>query len=252
MEARKEREQKFHDHAFSENLRSPSVSKFYSIVKSSREFYTKLVVRNCRGKNILEYGCGKGSYAFQLAKNGANVIGIDISEVAIKIAKEKAKDEGVVQKTNFLIMDAEKLTFPDNYFDTICGTGILHHLDLKRSLNEVVRVLKPEGKAFFIEPLGHNPAINFYRRLTPHLRTDDEHPLTMQDLDLITKYFSKVQTEFFYLFSLLAIPFKRFIIFSPTLNLLEVVDKTLFNSFPWLKKFGWFVVISLSGPKHYL
>jgi len=198
MEARKKEEKKFHDHVFSENLRGPSVSKFYSIVRSSRDFYTKLLLKNCGGKRILEYGCGKGSYTFLLAKNGAQVIGIDISPVAIKFARAKAREENISESTKFIVMDAENLKFPNNYFDVVCGTGILHHLDLDNSFKEISRVLKPLGKAFFIEPMGHNPAINFYRKRTPHLRTHDEHPLKMRDVELLKRYFKTVKSEFFY------------------------------------------------------
>ena len=44
-------------------------------------------------------------------------------------------------------------------------------------LNEISRILKPNGKLLFIEPLGTNPLINFYRKLTPKSRSKDEHPL---------------------------------------------------------------------------
>jgi len=45
-----------------------------------------------------------------------------------------------------------------------------------------------KGSAIFIDPLGHNPAINMFRRSTPDLRTEDEHPLLLEDFRLAGRY----------------------------------------------------------------
>lgn len=174
----KEHQKDFFDQHYGLDRRR-SVSKFYVITSSSRGYYEKLllsaVLKLTNDINVLEYGCGKGSYAFFLAKYGVRVVGIDISEVGIRLAQERADCEGL-KNVKFLVMDAEEMEFENNSFDLVCGTGILHHLDLNKALKELVRVLKPEGKAIFVEPLGHNPIINLYRKLTPSLRTKDEHP----------------------------------------------------------------------------
>jgi SAM-dependent methyltransferase len=99
-------------------------------------------------------------------------------------------------------MNAEALTLPDASMDAVCGSGILHHLDLHRSLAEVRRVLRPEGFAVFVEPFGTNPIINLYRRLTPKMRTVDEHPLVPADFDLMRAQFSSVEVEFHNLLAL--------------------------------------------------
>ena len=54
-------------------------------------------------------------------------------------------------------------------FDAVLGKQILHHLDLGVAIPEIVRVLRPGGRAVFLEPLIHNPLLEGYRRLTPHL-----------------------------------------------------------------------------------
>lgn len=249
MESRKEREKKFHDHAFSENTRTKEVSKFYSIVGGRDKYFTNLLIENCKDKKILVYGCGKDSFAFQLAKNSTNVTGIDISPVAIKISRERAAKEQVSNKVRFLEMDAEYMSFPNNSFDVICGSGILHHLNLKRSLKEISRVLKPNGRAFFVEPLGHNPAINYFRNRTPHLRTKDEHPITINDITLFRKNFGRVETKFFYFITLIAIMIRGLPFFQSTVNVLEKIDNYLFKVLPTSKKMAWFVVISLYNPK---
>jgi len=102
-------------------------------------------------------------------------------------------------------MNAEALDLPDGTFDRVLGHGILHHLDLSRALAEVRRVLKPTGRAVFVEPLGTNPLINLYRRLTPESRTVDERPLTRGDLALVRRTFPDATYRYFELTSLLGL-----------------------------------------------
>ena len=83
----------------------------------------------------------------------------------------------------------------DDSFDLVCGSGILHHLDLPAAMRELARVLRPSGRAVFMEPLGHNPAINAFRNRTPELRTPDEHPLLGKDLKLCRRYFGSVEVK---------------------------------------------------------
>ena len=97
--------------------------------------------------------------------------------MAIEQAIEHARAEGLEDRLTFRVMDAEQLEFADDSFNLVCGSGVLHHLDLNRAYAEVARVLEPTGIGVFEEPLGHNPAINAYRRRTPEMRTVDEHPL---------------------------------------------------------------------------
>ncbi len=229
-----------------ENRRA-SVSKFYSITRASRKYYEGILKANCLNKRVLDYGCGVGTFTIWLAKQGAIVTGIDISDARIELAKRRAIEEGVSNAT-FLVMDAENLEFDDDYFDIVCGGAILHHLNLSKALSEIARVLKPGKMAVFIEPLGHNPFINLYRRLTPSLRTRDEHPLVMKDLKLMRRYFGNVEVKYFHLFSLLAVPFRNSPIFQPLLNLTESIDRALLQ-IPILQRQAWQAVIVLSQPR---
>ncbi len=246
MDDRIQKERRFHN----QRLRGPAeraADKYYSITRASMDRYLTALSRDARGKRVLEYGCGPGSYAFHLARRGARVTGIDISEVAIRRAKEKAARE-VPGDVTFRVMNAEALEFADDSFDVICGKAILHHLDLGRCYSELARTLKPDGRACFIEPMGHNPLINMYRRLTPGLRTEDEHPLVMPDLALARRYFGLVETEFFHLSSILAVPFRGGRVFSYVLGGLETVDRLLFAVVPFAKRLGWTCVMSLGEP----
>ncbi len=248
MESRKHKEREFFDKSFDGHKRE-SVSKFYSVAQSSREPYRRFLIAECEGKKVLEYGCGPGSSTFFLAKNGAQVIGIDISKVAIEQAETKAIEEGVMDKTAFLLMDAEEMGFPEESFDIVCGSGILHHLDIGKAFKELGRVLKFNGKGIFIEPLGINPAINLFRAMTPSLRTQDEHPLLMKDLELAKRYFKKVETEFFHLFIILAVLFHNTRIFPRLMRVLDKVDALIFKLLPVMKPLAWMVVIRVLKPK---
>jgi ubiquinone/menaquinone biosynthesis C-methylase UbiE len=246
MTTKQQKEQAFHDQAFREGTRA-KVTEFYAVVRGSRAFYEKYLAVDSSGKRILEYGCGPGSYAFFLAERGATVTGIDISPVAIEQAREHAKHENI-DRIEFRIMDAEKLEFPDGSFDLVCGTGILHHLDLDKAFSEIARVLRPDGSAIFIEPLGHNPLVNLYRKRTPDLRTADEHPLLMKDLRRAADFFDRVETHPYGLLTLTAIPFRKIPGFRALLATLETVDRILFGTCPFTRKYAWQGVVILCGP----
>jgi ubiquinone/menaquinone biosynthesis C-methylase UbiE len=139
---------------------------------------------------ILDVGCGRGELALALLEKGADyVAGIDISSNYVDDALLKARNCGYeTSHYSFDVMDAHKLTFKDNFFDIVVGTGILHHLDLHIALAEVERVLKPGGIAIFKEPLEANPLLRLFRILSPNARTVDEKPLSENDLKQIDKY----------------------------------------------------------------
>jgi SAM-dependent methyltransferase len=246
-EARKEREKTFHDHAFAEHIRAP-LAKYYSIVGKSRQAYAQVITRGCYGKSVLEYGCGLESVAVLLAQRGATVTSIDISPVAVMQATAKARELGLSDRITVLRMDAEELSFDDAAFDLVCGTGVLHHLDLHRAYAEIARVLKPAGRAVFSEPLGHNHLINLYRRATPRHRTVDEHPLRRDDLELARRYFREVRISFYHLSALAAIPFRGTRLFGGVLALLNALDAVLLR-LPGLRYQAWMSVFILARPR---
>lgn len=160
---------------FSHVPRYPSLKRLYAKMDA--------VVRTASGQKVLDLGCGTGERSAQLLKCGASVEGIDISPVYIEQAEELAAELGVPpSRYCFQVMDAHRLQFDDNTFDLVIGEGILHHLDLFVSTDEIRRVLKPGGRALFLEPLAANPLLKIFRLLTPRARTVDEKPLSRKDL----------------------------------------------------------------------
>lgn len=244
---RLQRESWFHDQRFAGNLQV-NLSKYYSITRPSDTAYQTQLLRHCPGKRILEYGCGPGSSAFFLAAAGAEVTGIDISTVAIRNAKKEARRRGL--QIEFVVGNAEEMEIEDRSFDVVCGTGILHHLDLNKAYSEIQRVLCPDGEAVFIEPMGHNPFINAFRRSTPTMRTEDEHPLLVRDIERARRYFGEVRAEFFHLATLAAVPFRNTPVFASLVNSLHRFDRLLFAAVPYLRRHAWMTMLTVSKPLH--
>lgn len=245
MEDKLARERRFHDQAFSDGVRS-SVRGCYALAREARDVYNDLLLSDCTGKRVLEYGCGTGSLAFDLAGHGASVTGIDISEVAIGLARTRAADAGA--DITFTVMNAEAMSFPDRSFDLVCGSGILHHLDIRSGYGEIARVLRDGGMAVFGEPLGHNPAISMFRYFTPSLRTVDEHPLLARDIALAQTYFADVSAQCFCLLTLALAPLRRTRVFPRLLCFGEGLDRWLIRICPPLKWYAWQTVMVLSSP----
>ncbi len=244
MSKRTERE--FFDHSFTTGARR-RVWKYYALTRSSQDRYRQLLGEVADGARLLEYGCGTGSQSFALAPRCRQVVGIDISPEAIRLATRRARQEGLAN-CRFLVMDAERMSLPDASFDLICGSGILHHLDVDAAVAELARVLHPRGRAVFLEPLGHNLALNLFRRLTPSLRTPDEHPLVRRDLTRLRDRFGLVGIDFFHLVSFLSLPLLATPLFHRARIWLETVDRGLFAVAPALGPLAWYAVIRLERP----
>jgi demethylmenaquinone methyltransferase/2-methoxy-6-polyprenyl-1,4-benzoquinol methylase len=93
---------------------------------------------------ILDIATGTGKQAFAFAKNGYDVIGIDLSEDMLKIANKKNKYKNV----RFEVADATNMPFENKYFDVSCVSFALHDMPLsirEKVLQEMVRVSKPKG-----------------------------------------------------------------------------------------------------------
>jgi ubiquinone/menaquinone biosynthesis C-methylase UbiE len=94
-----------------------------------------------KDKKILDVGAGNGRLALRLAKLGAEVTALDVSEKMI----ERLKDLKIKRLTT-VIGDCEDLLFAEESFDMVIATFLIVHLkDLKKFFDEAYRVLKPNG-----------------------------------------------------------------------------------------------------------
>jgi ubiquinone/menaquinone biosynthesis C-methylase UbiE len=259
MEKRKKAEQRFHNYLRDKKLESTnefdaltSNRKWYSIFRQTDACIEQTLREYCPGKRVLDYCCGNGHMSERIAKAGAaEIVGIDISDISVANAARRAQELGLSKICSFWVMDAEKMTFPEGSFDVIYESSALHHLDFKTACAEAARVLKPHGVFICFEALGHNPLIQLYRVLTPHLRTRWEtgHILRKRDIETSLDHFERIEYKgFFQLASLAAVPLRGRRVFAPVLGLLEALDKILLR-LPAVKWQAWQTVFVLSAPK---
>lgn len=225
--------------------------KFYSITRSSVAHRDALLYEGIEGAVALDYCCGNGEVGVEMAAKGAaKVWGIDISQVAVDNATALAQAHGVGSRCEFKVMDAEHTEFGDSTFDVIHEYGALHHLDLDAAFKELSRILKPGGKLVCTEALRHNPVIHWYRKRTPHLRTEweAEHILGVPEIEGGRRHFGSMQLRFFHLAALAAVPFRKTSAFKPLLAVMEAVDSVLLR-IPLVCRNAWIAVIQYSDPK---
>ena len=97
------------------------------------------------GMEILDIGCGTGNLSLELARLGARVTGVDISEPMLAIARQKALREKLDVK--FYKADVHDLPFDDETFDAVVSLSALEFVsDLGEALKEAYRVLKHGGR----------------------------------------------------------------------------------------------------------
>ncbi len=259
MEERKQKEIKYYDTKAESQIKGAPEKRqegdFESFkpldLASFRVFY-KFLSERYWDKIVLDYGCGNGIHSFFPIEVGAEkVVGVDLSEKSLDIARKKAKEKGVEDKIEFLVMDCEKMEFTDNYFDIILDGGTFSSLDLNKALPELARVLKPRGYLIGIETFGHNPIANLKRKVNKMIgrRTGwaESHIFQQKDLKLVKNYFSKIEIHYFHIISFLAFPFLSLPGGRLLLKLLEKVDSFLFLV-PFLRKYAFKVVFVFSQP----
>ncbi len=76
---------------------------------------------------VLDAGCGTGENALHIASLGLSVVGVDVAETALAIARAKAVDRGI--KVEFAMADAFQLERLGRRFDTVLDCGLLHSFD---------------------------------------------------------------------------------------------------------------------------
>ena len=104
------------------------------------------------GDRVLDLGCGDGAFAAELAGAGAHVVGVDVSEEALRRAR--GAHPGLEVR---LVAPDEPLPFEDASFDAVwAGEVVEHVMDVARLLSEVRRVLRPEGRLLLTAP-NHPP-----------------------------------------------------------------------------------------------
>jgi len=252
MELRKKIEIEYYDREAGQWLERESKelgSKggFNSFLLESYIFLKKISKEKIRGKKVLDYGCGSGLNLEWLSFGAKKVVGIDLSEKSLKIAK-KIVLEKKLDNVELISMDCEKLEFPENSFDVIFDGGTFSSLDINKALPELKRILKPGGFIIGIETFGHNPFTNLKRKINKIRKTRTEwaegHIIKNKDLGKIKEHFGDIKVYYFHLISWIAFPFLRFPGGIYILRSLEKLDSFLIFIFPFLKKYSFKIVFT--------
>jgi demethylmenaquinone methyltransferase / 2-methoxy-6-polyprenyl-1,4-benzoquinol methylase len=107
------------------------------------------------GQAILDLAGGTGDLARLLASGvgaGGKVVVADINEAMIERGRRRLADLGIVGNVEFVLADAQSLPFPDRSFDAVViAFGLRNVTDKDAALREMVRVLRPGGRAVVLE-----------------------------------------------------------------------------------------------------
>ncbi len=122
------------------------------IHKGWRKQCVKLL-KDSNPKFILDVATGTADFAIEcMSLNPTKIIGVDISEGMMKFGREKIKKANLEKIISLEYGDAETLAFPDNSFDAIVvGFGVRNFENLEKGLNNLNRILKPNGKIVILE-----------------------------------------------------------------------------------------------------
>ena len=255
------KEEIFHDSwAESIGLDKVMVNESFEACTAPENRYILKSLGNLKEKKVLELGCGAGEASVYLAKQKAEVTAIDISSGMLAVVQQLANKYQVHVTTRQAASDS--MDFDDSTFDIVYAANLLHHVEIEPTVKEARRVLKKGG--FFVswDPLAYNPIINIYRRMATDVRTEDEHPLTMADLDTIRSHFADTSFRMTWFFTLWL--FCRFFLFERSdpnkerywkkilvehkrlekqYKKLEKMDHSLLSIFPFLRRFCWNVTV---------
>jgi demethylmenaquinone methyltransferase / 2-methoxy-6-polyprenyl-1,4-benzoquinol methylase len=111
------------------------------------------IVNDSNPDNILDIATGTGDLAILMSDTKAtNITGIDISEGMLAVGKEKIIEKNLGHKIVLKYGDSENIPYEDNYFDAITvAFGIRNFENLDKGLQEINRVLKPNGVFVILE-----------------------------------------------------------------------------------------------------
>jgi SAM-dependent methyltransferase len=145
---------------------------------------------------ILDLGCGPGRYVVELAHEGFEVVGLDLHEPYLALARELAEREKV--RAEFLAGDMREIPF-DHHFDAVINVGtsfgLFDEADNRRVIEQVARALKPDG-AFLLEMANRDYYLKHFTDRDWHRRADGRLVILRREFDYVRSrtdtYFEKL------------------------------------------------------------
>ncbi len=190
-----------------------------------------------RGKTLLEIGCGVGIDLVRFARGGANVTGIDLSKIAIDLARQNFEQSQ--QHADLRVMNGERMQFADNTFEVVYAHGVLQYTaDSAKMIAEIYRVLKPGGELIMMV-YNRISWLNLMRNVT-------KVPLEHEDAPVLEKFSIGELKQLLHPFHDYRITPERFPVKTKLhsgwkARLFNNVFVRVFNWMPrrWVRPFGW-------------
>lgn len=202
---------------------------------------------------VLDLGCGNGELSVFLALKGARVTAVDFSEEATAFTNTMVEAHGVGDRVRTRAADAMQIDQLGQHFDLVVGKFILHHIELfDRFAKVLARVVKPGGRAIFVENNARNPVLAFARRFIaghfgiPKYGNNEEYPFEIHELRELQEAMGEAKAVFpgfiFFRKSNTYI-FRHRPIFKPLLMLNNALDYGVYHLFPGLRQFSYEQVV---------
>ena len=221
---------------FSKKIIEHGAITYPAYLRSPYELYESFIKKNVNKKSkVVDLCCGNGKHTIISALCGGDVLGLDIVETSLDIAKQKAKLNGVINNTKFMLCDVNTFPIESNSADIITCLGSLSYLDFDKFLNEVDRVLKPKGKLIIVDSLDNNIIYKLNRFLQVlffkrSFSTFNKMP-SMKNLNQLKQKFPNSSFYFFNLFVWIAPIIKPFFRHDKLKKIMDFLDNK-FNFFP--------------------
>jgi SAM-dependent methyltransferase len=210
-------------------------------------------ISSCLAKDarFLDVGCGRGALGSLMCDIGL-FVGFDLNPDALAKAREHAPD------SKFVRGNAEYLPFRNGSFDAVCSMSVLQYMNWKIAIQECARVLRPGGRAFFIENLLGNPFARLYRIIRnlaiPYPRyMKPMHHIDWSERNEFDSFFERTEFSAFHIFTPLVLTMPTFdqrSFYTDTNGLflrlfggLARLDRFLLNRWPRLASMCWNILI---------
>lgn len=211
--------------------------------------YARDLLGPLEGRRIVDCGCGIGNTAIMFARRGATVQGFDVDDAVLAEARQIAEDNDV--SIEYSKQWFETIDYPDASFDLAFGSCVIHHVDVEKAAQQLGRVLRPGGKAVFIENSNRNPLLMLARSrvvgrfgVPKYGDDEEEHPLRDDEIERLRQAFPGRITVHFpalVLFRLL-----DFYVFRRRSRLLTSMMRGLdgaVGSIRWLRRYSYFQIL---------
>ncbi|MES9969200.1 MAG: class I SAM-dependent methyltransferase [Candidatus Thiodiazotropha sp.] len=125
-----------------DNYRTPDNQKFYDMAFD----YIRDAFSQTDGKTVLDAGCGSCAKSKNLVDRGFNVIGTDLSESALDLARQGLKGSEYDSKIDLKCENLTALSFDNESFNKVVCWGVLMHIpDVDKAISELSRIIEKGG-----------------------------------------------------------------------------------------------------------